>query len=499
MSDPQPPGGHHRRDTPPRHTPPPRPRRGYPPQQPPPQQPPPRRPAGGGPTRPRDRTPPDESPTELLWLDNGLLPGADDYETYDDYYEGDLDLVDEEDGEHDPDADERAEPDYYDDERPEPRRSRSGRTRKRALGWVAAIAAIVLLAGAAYVGGRELLGIGYDDYTGAGEAETVVKVSEGDTTRQIAVTLAEADVVASAEAFIVAGKESSQVRAIQPGYYVMKTKASGQNAVQRIVADSARAGHFEVRPGLQLEDITMPDGSTTAGILRRLSEASCTKLNGESTCISVDKLSKTIAGADPAALGVPEWAVDNAAKAQGLRKLEGLIAPGHYNVRPGSGAEELLRKVLETSASRMQAAGLPDAAADTGYGPYEVLTIASLIQREGITEDFGKISRVIYNRLAQDMLLGLDSTINYVQDTPTVRTTDEERAKEGPYNTYRNPGLPPTPISSPSDDAIKMALNPPAGDWLYFVRCQASGKSCFSTNYADHQRKATDARQRGVY
>lgn len=441
----------------------------------------------------------------MLWLDHGQLPGAEDYETYDDYYEDELDLPDEEyqerggDDRDEDEDDERAEPEYFDGERPESPRPGGKRARKRALGWVAAIAVIVLLAAAAYFGGRELLGIGYDDYTGAGEAETVIKVSEGDTTRQIALTLADADVVASAEAFIAAGQDSSQVRAVQPGYYVMKKKASGEHAVDRIVADSARVGQFQVRPGLQLEDLTMPDGSTTKGILTRLSEASCADLNGESTCVSVDKLTKTIAGADLAALGVPEWAVDDAAKAPGLRKLEALITPGHYNVRPGSNAQELLRQVLETSSSRLRAAGLPDAAADTGYGPYEVLTIASLVQREGISEDFAKISRVIYNRLAQGMKLGLDSTINYVQDTPTVRTTDEERATEGPYNTYLNPGLPPTPISSPSAEAIEAALNPAAGDWMYFVKCETNGKSCFSTSYAEHQSTAAEARQRGVY
>src|SRR5699024_11669951 len=124
--------------------------------------------------------------------------------------------------------DERAAPVYYDDEyydeRDEPPRSR--RRGKRAFGWVAALAVIVLLAAGAYYGARALLGFGYDDYDGPGQEDDVIQVEEGDTTGKIARTLADADVVASAEAFITASEANSEVRAVQPGYYQMKTKES---------------------------------------------------------------------------------------------------------------------------------------------------------------------------------------------------------------------------------------------------------------------------------
>ena len=106
--------------------------------------------------------------------------------------------------------------------------------------------------------------------------------------------------------------------------------------------------------------------------------------------------------------------------------------------------------------------------------------MASLIEREAIEKDFGKVSRVTYNRLAQRMQLQYDSTVNYVLDRPTIRTKAADREQGGPVQHLPNTGLPPTPISAPSPEAIKAAAAPTAGKWLYFVRCQKDGTSCFA-------------------
>src|SRR5699024_371479 len=364
-------------------------------------------------------------------------------------------------------------------------------------GWVAALAVIVLLAAGAYYGARALLGFGYDDYDGPGQEDVVIQVEEGDTTGKIARTLADADVVASAAAFINASEANSEVRAVQPGYYQMKTKASGDQAAERIVADDAHVGNFEIEPGRQLEDVTLEDDSTIDGVLQRLADASCAELGGKDTCVSVDDLTEAISETDPVELGVPEWAGEEAADGESVHKLEGLIMPGDYDIRPGSSATELLQQVLETSSNRLQAAGLPDSAGE--LDPYEVLVAASVIQREGTTPDFEKVSRVIRNRLDDDMMLRMDSTINYLNDTQSIRTTADQRAKDNPYNTYRNRGLPPTPISSPGSEAIAAALHPADGDWKYFVKCESDGTSCFTDNYAEHQQEVADAQERGVY
>jgi UPF0755 protein len=147
----------------------------------------------------------------------------------------------------------------------------------------------------------------------------------------------------------------------------------------------------------------------------------------------------------------------------------------------------------------LQVSGLPGSAAATGYSPYEVLVIASIIEREGITSDFGKVARVIYNRLAEGMPLQMDSTINYPLDRQQVRTTANDRARSGPYNTYLNRGLPVSPIGAPSTAAVAAAAAPNPGPWRYFVKCQRNGTSCFSVSIEEHAAAVRDALARGAY
>jgi UPF0755 protein len=198
-------------------------------------------------------------------------------------------------------------------------------------------------------------------------------------------------------------------------------------------------------------------------------------------------------------MGVPDWAASMAAKSTDARRIEGLIAPGVYDVKPGWKADELLAFVLKDSATKIQAAGLAASSTVQGQNPYQVLVIASLVEREGVSQDFEKIARVIYNRLAQNQRLQLDSTVNYLLDKPVVTTTDADRQRPGVYNTYSVTGLPPTPIGSPSADAIQAALQPADGNWLYFVKCEKNGLSCFASTLDEHKANKELARQRGAY
>ncbi|MEV6912073.1 endolytic transglycosylase MltG [Amycolatopsis sp. NPDC051071] len=417
--------------------------------------------------------------------------GEDAYDEYEDYddYEDDKDFED----------DDRAEPERIEDERPE----RQGpppkkRKKKRALGWVAALVVLVLLAGGAYYGFTEIFG--YDDYEGSGESDVLVQVEKGDSTSAIGNRLQAAGVVASGKAFVKAGEDNTAVSRLQQGYYVMKTKMSGASAVEKMTAAASKVGQVEIRPYTQFHDITQPDGKVTPGIYTLLSKASCADLNGTSTCVPVEELRKTIETADLAKLGVPSWAAESATKAEHKdRRLEGLIAAGIYNIKPGWTAEELLTDVVKTSAKRILDAGLSDQSTGAGKTPYQTLIIASIIEREAVKADFGKISRVVYNRLDEKMKLEMDSTVNYVLDRPTLLTQGADREKAGAYNTYRIIGLPPTPISVPSADAIQAALKPPAGDWLFFVKCEKNGLSCFAVTNDQHNANRADAERRGVY
>ncbi|RCW43886.1 UPF0755 protein [Halopolyspora algeriensis] len=373
------------------------------------------------------------------------------------------------------------------------------RRRRRVVTAVAGLFALLIVGGGAVYGVSQLLRIGsYEDYDGSGSGEVVIEVERGDTTSAIGRTLVDKDVVASAAAFIEAAKGNSEIAGIQPGFYLMKQRMSGEAAVRRILADEARAGRVEIRGGMRLEDQTRPNGEVVPGILSLLAEATCAGSGGPDTCVSSEEMRTTAAQADLAALGVPKWAVESASSAEAERRLEGLIMPGIYHVQPGSSAEEVLSSVLQASAAKLQAAGMPAIAEGTGFSPYEVLTIASLIQSEAIKKDFGKVSRVIRNRLDTGMPLQFDSTINYPLDKPTLLTDPSDRERPGPYNTYQNTGLPPTPISSPSKAALDAAVNPTPGEWRYFVRCYKDGTSCFSETNEQHNAARQKAEERGA-
>lgn len=369
--------------------------------------------------------------------------------------------------------------------------------------WVSGLVVLALIAGGVWFGLTQVLGIdfgGYDDYSGSGERDVIVEIPTGASTGGIASRLHDDGVVASTKAFTKAAEGDNRARGIQPGFYVMRTKVSGKDALAKILSPDSRKGRLEIRAGWQLDDITKTDGSIEPGIIKRLSTASCAELDGKSTCVPVEEMRKVASEGDLAALGVPDWAAPVAAKLEPRRRLEGLIQPGVYDVRPGSTAGELWRKVITESALQLQSKGMPTLAAETGFTPYQILIMASLIEREAIKGDFEKVSRVTYNRLAKQMPLQYDSTVNYVLDRPAIRTKEEDRKKVGPYNTYApGSGLPPGPISAPSIDSIKAAAKPVDGPWLFFVRCQKDGKSCFAETAKEHEQNVKQAQANGAY
>jgi UPF0755 protein len=359
---------------------------------------------------------------------------------------------------------------------------------------------LVLAAGGAFFGVRKLQALReVPDFTGAGDGPTVVQVEDGQSLTAIGVTLARGNVVASVRAFTLAAEADPRARAVQPGYYQLRERMSGSAAVSMLQEPTARVGHLEIRGGEQLDNVTLPGGKAVPGLLSEISRASCAMIRQASTCVSPDDLRAAMSQRDLTQLAVPSWALDPMSRVEPRRRLEGLLVPGPYDLRPGSSAVELLQQVTGTSVARLLAGGFPVSAAGTGFSAYEVLVIASVIEREGITPDFRRVSRVIHNRLAARMPLQMDSTINYPLDQQQVTTSDADRARPGPYNTYLNVGLPASPIGSPSAAAIAAALSPEPGPWRYFVKCQRDGASCFSVTKAEHDAAVRDAAARGVF
>ncbi|MGH3548513.1 MAG: endolytic transglycosylase MltG [Pseudonocardiaceae bacterium] len=372
--------------------------------------------------------------------------------------------------------------------------------RRRRVVLCTVLVVLVLAIGGVLFGVRELQAWrAVPDFAGAGGPETVVQVEDGQSLTAIGATLVRGKVVASVRAFTLAADADARAKAVQPGFYQLHERISGSAAVAGLQKPAARVGHLEIRGGEQLDNVELPNGTTVPGLLTEISRASCAVIAGVSTCVSPEDLRAAMGQTDLKALGVPSWAIDPLSRVEPRRRLEGLLVPGNYDVRPGSSAVELLGQVISTSGARLLAGGFPASAVATGRSAYEVLVIASVIEREAIAPDFGRVSRVIYNRLAADMPLQMDSTINYPLDRQEAGTSDADRARPGAYNTYINVGLPASPIGSPSQAAIAAALNPEPGTWRYFVKCQKDGASCFSVTREEHEAAVRDAAARGVF
>ncbi|MEU0884485.1 endolytic transglycosylase MltG [Lentzea sp. NPDC005914] len=398
----------------------------------------------------------------------------------------------------DPDADERERRPRGRDRERESARNKA-KKRKKTILWLVVAMVLAVGLGGAYYGYRELRGIGsYDDFPGSGEADAIVEVQDGDVVSAIASTLYDNGVIASARAFIEASKTDARVTSIQPGFYLMKTKMSGEQAVARMVDPKTRVPAVQIVGGIKLTDIKVGD-KIVKGIYSQLADASCTEKDGAKKCLTVDEIKAAAEQTDPVALGVPDWALTDVKRADPQYRLEGLIMRGVYQVKPGVSAVELIRSVIVSSAQKLAGIGIPGGTMNTGFRPYEVLVMASLVEKEAIEKDFGKVSQVIYNRLKKPMALQFDSTINYKNNQPHIRTSDADRDKPGPYNTYLTPGLPPTPIGSPSQQAVAAAIKPEGGDILYFVKCQQDGTSCFATTFDEHNANDQKAQRDGIY
>ncbi len=183
----------------------------------------------------------------------------------------------------------------------------------------------------------------------------------------------------------------------------------------------------------------------------------------------------------------------------GVTSLEGLLGTGTYQVVPGETDHGFSSTWSTGSTSWPIRRGLAAGAARLGYTPYQLVTVASIVEKEGvIKKNLGPVARVIYNRLAAGTRLQMDSTVLYAEGRDGGRVTSADLATITPYNTYLNAGLTPTPICFPTPAALSAALHPPAGAWLYFVVVQADGTEAFSDTYGEQEANEALARQRGL-
>ncbi|MBP1821120.1 endolytic transglycosylase MltG [Mycobacterium sp. OAE908] len=381
-------------------------------------------------------------------------------------------------------------------------REARGRRKRRFTSGFALALLIVVLVGAVFLGSKmwhSLFG-GDNDYTGDGVDDVVIQIHDGDSTTAIGQTLADRKVVANVKTFVAAAEGNTAISAIQPGFYKVRTEIPASNAVARLADPQNRVGKLVIPEGRQLDDVQdVKTNAVTEGIFSLISRATCVNLNGDRHCVAVDDLKKAAGSAEPSALSVPDWAANPvAALGNDHRRLEGLIAPGTWNIDPSASAQDILSTLIGASATQYAQGGLLDTAKAMNMSPYQILTVGSLVQRESKPDDFAKVARVIYNRLHENRTLEFDSTVNYPLDRIEVATTDADRAQHTSWNTYVRPGLPATPICSPGQPALAAAEQPAPGDWLYFVTIDMQGTTLFTRDYEQHLANIELAKRNGV-
>jgi len=255
----------------------------------------------------------------------------------------------------------------------------------------------------------------------------------------------------------------------QAGTYTMHRKLGARGAVEVLEAGpTVRSVNLAVIPGKRLSEIA-------------------TEVNKQVPWLDGEKFLRVARSGE----------VRSKFQPQGSQDLEGLLWPDTYKVAESETEKDVLRTMVRQFDKQATAAGLEEANAQ-GYGPYDIVKIASLVQSEAkVDKDRPLIASVIYNRLHDDMQLQIDAEVMYGVNkrTPPTRT---DLDTPGPYNSYLNKGLPPTPISSVTTASLIAALKPANTPYLYYVIGAPDGSHAFARTFEEHQANIEKARRQGL-
>ena len=281
--------------------------------------------------------------------------------------------------------------------------------------------------------------------------EVTVTVETGATGTDIARTLFQRGITKSVQAFVSLAIKDKSANGIGPGTHTIQTHLAAREALAQLLDQRRMADQVVIREGSTLGDV-----------------------------LKVLKNSKNIDSSLPLKLSSLTPFLKNK-----VNSLEGQIYPAHYAFAPKTLISTAIQEMVAQFAGQSKSSHLTSGYQK--YSPYEVLTIASMVQIEGDPTDFNKVSRTIYNRLSIGMPLQLNSTVQYAANLRGRIALSLAATKiNSPYNTYKYVGLPPTPISNPSRLAIEASLKPASGDWLYFITV-TPGDTRFTSQYSQFQ------------
>ena len=357
--------------------------------------------------------------------------------------------------------------------------------RRRILKWIVFTLGALAIAGVLAGGAVGWWYIRQVNPSGDPAATVNFTVNPTDTLDAVSVRLQDAGVITNARVFRYYVKSKGGL-VLTPGYYELRPRDHMGNLMRVL----------NTPPAATYKRVTFPEGFTVAQMGKRVQR---------------DLPPMTEAGF-LAASRSPE--LHSSLQPAGSTSLEGLLFPDTYQVAGNESEAQVIQRMINLMERVGRQENIEQGAAQLKITPYEVLIVASMIEREAKFDvDRSKIARVIYNRLELGMPLQIDATLYYGQPSDTPFST--LKATDTPYNTYLHTGLPPTPIANPGRASIEAALNPapplsvgdslcrdlPAGAdcrLLYYVVSDADGHHVFAATIDQHEANVQRARDAGL-
>jgi UPF0755 protein len=345
---------------------------------------------------------------------------------------------------------------------------RRARRRRWPLVLAAMVVAVLIVAGSGLVWAESQINPG-----GRRGPQTTVVIPPGASTAQIAQVLADHGIIHSATLFTLYVRFHGD-GPLLPGTYHLERNSPYSGAISAL----------EAGPKVLVDRLTIPPGFTLAQIAARVGALPGLGLSA----------AKFMAAAT-------DGTVTSPFEPPGVHNLEGLVWPDTYDVSQGETEVDILQQLVGQFDAEAASIGLDAAAARLGYSPYQVIEVASIVEREAkLPGDRPYVASAIYNRLRAGMPLGADSTQTYYLrlSDPTLEPTVAQLDQPSPYNTRLNRGLPPTPIASPGLASLQAAADPASTSYLYFVEINPDGQLGFASTEAGFEQLQTQCRAAGL-
>lgn len=281
--------------------------------------------------------------------------------------------------------------------------------------------------------------------------EAVISIQSGEAGSSVGQSLARAGVIKSSEAYFRLAVSDARAGRVAPGSHRVQKNLCAKDALTQLLDAKRIVGLINITEGMWASEV-----------LPQMYEAGFSKIDTQRSLGNINKPS-------------------------GFNQVEGLLFPAQYSFATGTSPQSAFAAMISRAESEMRKAGFFSIGKD--FSPQQLLIIASLAQAEGDVEDFRKISQVVRNRIKIGMPLQFDSTVHYVKKVRgSVFLSTNSTLISSDYNTYRKYGLPPGPINNPGFAAMRAAVTPQAGNWLYFITV-APGDTRFTS----------DAKQFGIW